>query len=150
MLYFISFLGSLELRADGSIHEWTLENQSPGGSVKLGPGALDKAVLGVRVSSSLGTKAALLRTHPPPGYPGMQGLSYTGTFPVSRLSVKDERFFGVEMDLFAYGTLRARKTDLSFVPGVTFTLSVKNPTEKAVNVSFLFNIPLGEQPGIVS
>lgn len=144
-----SSLGSLELRADGSIHEWTLENQSPGGSVKLGPGALDKAVLGVRVSSSLGTKAALLRTHPPPGYPGMKGLSYSGSFPVSRLSVRDERLFGVEMDLFAYGTLRARKTDLSFVPGVTFTLSVKNPTEKAVNLSFLLNIPLGEQPGNV-
>ncbi|XP_078367102.1 uncharacterized protein LOC144651095 isoform X2 [Oculina patagonica] len=138
--------GSLELRADGSIHEWTLENQSPGGSVKLGPGALDKTVFGVRVSSSLGTQAALLRTHPPPGYPGVQGLSYSGSFPVSRLSVRDERFFGVEMDLFAYGTLRARKTDSSFVPGVTFTLSVKNPTEKAVNVSFLLNIPLGEQP----
>ena len=68
---------------------------------------------------------------------------------MSRLSVKDESFFGVEMDLFAYGTLRARKTELSFVPGVAFTLSVKNPTEKAVNVSFLLNIPLGEQPGKV-
>ena len=53
------------------------------------------------------------------------------------------------MDLFAYGTLRPRKTDLSFVPGVTFTLSVKNPTEKEVNLSFLLNIPLGEQPGNV-
>ena len=148
-IFCFSFLGSLELRADGSFHEWTLENQSPGGSVKLGPGALDKAVLGVRVSSSLGTKAALLRTHPPPGYPGVKGLSYSGSFPVSRLSVRDERFFGVEMDLFAYGTLRPRKTDLSFVPGVTFTLSVKNPTEKEVNLSFLLNIPLGEQPGNV-
>ncbi|PFX33506.1 hypothetical protein AWC38_SpisGene1570 [Stylophora pistillata] len=138
--------GSLELRADGSFHEWTLENQSPGGSAKLGPGALDKAVLGVRVSSSLGTKAALLRTHPPPGYPGVKGLSYSGSFPVSRLSVEDERFFGVEMDLFAYGTLRARKAELSFVPGVVLTLNVKNPTDKEVDVSFLFNIPLGEQP----
>ena len=79
----------------------------------------------------------------------MKGLSYSGSFPVSRLSVRDESFFGVEMDLFAYGTLRARKTDLSFVPGVTFTLSVKNPTEKEVNLSFLLNIPLGEQPGKV-
>ena len=148
-IFCFSSLGALELRADGSFHEWTLENQSPGGSVKLGPGALDKAVLGVRVSSSLGTKAALLRTHPPHGYPGVKGLSYSGSFPVSRLSVRDERFFGVEMDLFAYGTLRARKTDLSFVPGVTFTLSVKNPTEKEVTLSFLLNIPLGEQPGKV-
>ena len=139
--------GSFELRADGSIHEWTLENQSPGGSVKLGPGALDKAVLGVRVSSSSGNKAALLRTKPPPGYPGVKALSYSGSFPVSRLSVRDENFFGVEMNLFAYGTLHPRKADLSFVPGVVFTLNVRNPTQKAVNVSFLLNIPLGEQPG---
>ena len=68
---------------------------------------------------------------------------------MSRLSVKDERFFGVEIDLFAYGTLRARKTELSFVPGVVFTLSVKNPTDKEVDVSFLLNIPLGEQPGAI-
>ena len=53
------------------------------------------------------------------------------------------------MDLFAYGTLRARKAELSFVPGVVLTLNVKNPTDKEVDVSFLFNIPLGEQPGMV-
>ena len=148
--FFFLFEGSLELRADGSFHEWTLENQSPGGSAKLGPGALDKAVIGVRVSSSMGIKAALLRTHPPLGYPGVEALSYSGSFPVTRLSVRDKRFFGVEMDLFAYGTLRPRKTNLSFVPGMAFTLSVKNPTQKAVNVSFLLNIPLGEQPGNVN
>lgn len=139
--------GSLELRADGSIHEWTLENQSPGGSVKLGPGALDKAVLGVRVSSPMGSKAALLRTHPPPGYPGVEALSYSGSFPVTKLSMKNDSFFGLEIDLFAYGTLRPRQTDLSFVPGVAFTLSVANPTKKDMKLSFLLNMPLGVQSG---
>lgn len=139
--------GSLELRADGSIHEWTLENQSPGGSVKLGPGALDKAVLGVRVSSPMGSKAALLRTHPPPGYPGVEALSYSGSFPVTKLSLKNDSFFGLEIDLFAYGTLRPRQTDLSFVPAVAFTLSVGNPTKKDMKVSFLLNMPLGVQSG---
>ena len=66
---------------------------------------------------------------------------------MSRLSVRDKRFFGAEMDLFAYGMLHPRKTDSSFVPGVAFTLSVKNPTRKTMNVSFLLNMPLGEQPG---
>lgn len=107
-------------------------------------------MLGVRVSSPLGNKAALLRTHPPHGYPGVEALSYSGSFPVSKLSVRDENFFGVEMDLFAYGTLHPRKTDFSFVPAVVFTLSVKNPTQKAVNVSFLLNMPLGEQPGTLT
>ena len=115
--------------------------------MKLGPGALEKAVLGVRVSSLLGTKAAILRTHPPPGYPGFKSLSYSGLFPVSKLTLKDDRFFGVQMDLFAYSILHPRKTDSSFVPGIAFTLSVKNPTQKPLNVSFLINMPFGEQPG---
>ena len=140
--------GSLEIRADGTIHEWTLENQSPGGSAKLGPGALDLATFGVRVSSSLGRKAALLRTHPPSGYPGVHALSYSGSFPISRLSVRDEGFFGVQMDLFAYGTMRPRQSDASFVPAIAFTLNVKNPTQKSANVSFLLNLPLGMQTGM--
>ena len=105
--------------------------------------------MGVRISSHLGTKAAMLRTHPPLGFPGVESLSYSGSFPVSKLSVKDARFFGVRLDLFAYGILHPRKTDFSFVPGVAFTLSAKNPTPKSVNVSFLLNMPLGEQPGVL-
>ena len=41
--------GSFELHADGTFHEWTIENQSPGGSAKLNKGSLDMALLGVRV-----------------------------------------------------------------------------------------------------
>lgn len=62
--------GSFELRADGSIHEWTMENQSPAGSAKLNYAALDLAVFGVRVQSGTSSTAKLLRTHPPRGYPG--------------------------------------------------------------------------------
>jgi len=62
--------GSFELRADGSIHEWTMENQSPAGSAKLNYVALDLAVFGVRVQSGTSSMAKLLRTHPPKGYPG--------------------------------------------------------------------------------
>lgn len=35
--------GSFELRADGTIHEWTLENQSPGGSARY-KGTLTQSV----------------------------------------------------------------------------------------------------------
>ena len=62
--------GSFELRADGSIHEWTIENQSPAGSAKLNYAALDLAVFGVRLQSGTKSIAKLLRTHPPSGYPG--------------------------------------------------------------------------------
>lgn len=78
--------GSFELRADGTFHEWTIENQSPGGSAKLNKGALDLAVFGVRVSRKSSQEAALLRTYPPAGFPGVETLSYSGAYPVSKLT----------------------------------------------------------------
>jgi hypothetical protein len=78
--------GSFELRADGTFHEWTIENQSPGGSAKLNKGSLDMAVLGVRVAKKNISEAALLRIHPPQGLPGVEELSYSGAYPVSKLT----------------------------------------------------------------
>ena len=78
--------GSFELRADGTFHEWTIENQSPGGSAKLNKGALDLAVFGVRVKAKGRSTSSLLRVHPPHGYPGVAALSYSGAFPVTKLS----------------------------------------------------------------
>ncbi|XP_031550637.1 uncharacterized protein LOC116288065 [Actinia tenebrosa] len=138
--------GSFELRADGSFTEWTLENQSPGGSAKLSQGALDLAFIGVRVQTAKGVKASLLRTHPAHGLPSVDGLSYSGAFPVSKLVVEDKGFFGVQMDLYAYGSLRARNATASALPAVFFTLRVRNPTTNSANVSLLLNLPLGEQP----
>ena len=83
--------GSFELRADGTIHEWTIENQSPGGSAKLNKGALNLAVFGVRVAEGLKSNSALLRIHAPHGYPGVQSLSYSGVYPVSKLSPGNKR-----------------------------------------------------------
>ncbi|KAK3739472.1 hypothetical protein QZH41_020504 [Actinostola sp. cb2023] len=139
--------GSFELRADGTFSEWTLENQSPGGSAKLSRGALDLAFLAVRVQNHHGTKASLLRTHPPRGLPGVDGLSYSGGYPVSKLGIEDKGFFGVKMELFAYGTLKARSATDSALPTVVFSLRVRNPTPYQTNVSLLLNLPLGEQPG---
>lgn len=78
--------GSFELRADGTIHEWTIENQSPGGSAKLNKGAMNLAVFGVRVADGDKSKASLLRIHAPHGYPGVDSLSYSGSYPVSKLT----------------------------------------------------------------
>ena len=69
MLYLLG-TGSFELRGDGSIHEWTIENQTPAGSAKLNFAALELAVFSVRVKTGTSSSAALLRTHPPMGYPG--------------------------------------------------------------------------------
>ncbi|XP_068694647.1 uncharacterized protein [Montipora foliosa] len=138
--------GSFELRADGSIHEWTVENQSPAGSAKLNYVALDLAVFGVRVQTETSSIAKLLRTHPPKGYPGVSSMAYSGSFPVSKLTVNDQPFDDLELDLFAISPLKPRDSKSSTTPAVAFSLRIKNPTENTVQVSFLLNLPLGIQP----
>ena len=58
MLYLLG-TGSFELRVDGSIHEWTIENQTPAGSAKLNFAALELAAFSVRVKTGTSSSAAL-------------------------------------------------------------------------------------------
>ncbi|XP_020625895.1 uncharacterized protein LOC110063277 isoform X1 [Orbicella faveolata] len=137
--------GSFELRGDGSIHEWTIENQTPAGSAKLNQAALDLAVFGVRVHTGASNTALLMRTHPPKGYPGVASLGYSGSYPVSKLTIRDKRFGDVKLDLFAFSALKPRDSKTSATPAIAFTLRIKNPTKKSIKVSFMLNLPLGIQ-----
>ena len=77
----------------GTFHEWTIENQSPGGSAKLGKSALDSMFLGVRVQKGSGgannTKSAILKTHSMVGFENetVKSLEYFGAHPVSKFSI---------------------------------------------------------------
>eukprot|EP01047_Picozoa_sp_COSAG01_P110579 COSAG01_NODE_39399_length_477_cov_0.658730_1_plen_77_part_10 len=59
--------GSVELRADGSLREWTITNQSPAGGTKVQ--LMDHTILALDIhrpgAGRNVTKA--IRTHPPPG-----------------------------------------------------------------------------------
>ena len=135
--------GNFELRGDGTFRQWCIESQSPGGGAKLDIGALDEAVLGLKV----GPKAALLRTLPPAGLPGVAAIKYEGAVPVSKLTVADpELAQGAELALFAHGELIPWDTNGSMTPAVAFTLAVHNPSEKALDVSLLLSMPLASQP----
>lgn len=133
--------GNFELRGDGTFRQWCIESQSPGGGAKLDIGALDEAVLGVRV----GNTAALLRTRPPAGLPGVKALEYEGAVPVSKLSIRDQRF-PVEMSLYAHGKILPWQPNVSMTPAVAFTLTVANPTAEPLKVSLLLSMPLAAQP----
>ena len=76
---------------------------------------------------------------------GVASLGYSGSYPVSKLTIRDKRFGDVKMDLFAFSALKPRDSKASATPAVAFTLRVKNPTKKSVNVSFMLNLPLGIQ-----
>lgn len=90
--------GALELRADGTFHEVTIQNGSPAGAAKFG--TLQDALLGVRA----GDVALSLRTSPPPYAPGVDQLAYSGAYPVSRLGVASAAL-PISVTLYAYSKL---------------------------------------------
>ncbi len=71
----------------GTFHEWTVENQSPGGAAKLSKTALDLMMFLVKIKKGNVHKTAALRTHAPHGFEGVEKMSYYGTYPVSKIDV---------------------------------------------------------------
>ena len=49
------------------------------------------------------------------------------------------------MDLYAFPSFHVREPHKSSVPAVAFTLSLHNKVDKPLDVSFMFNLPLGHQ-----
>lgn len=49
------------------------------------------------------------------------------------------------MSLYAFPSFHAREPHKSAVPAVVFTLSLRNKADKPLDVSFMFNVPLGQQ-----
>lgn len=138
--------GSFEMRADGTFHEWTVENQSPGGSAKLSKTSLELMLLGVRVKKGKSkAKAAVFRTHAPHGFEGVDTLQYFGSHPVSKLKIGLHKSFkkDLKMNMYAYSTFHPRQPKESATPAVAFSLSVTNPSNEEMDVSFMMTIPFG-------
>ena len=70
--------GSIELRADGKFHEWTIFNQHPAGAAKIQ--VIDDVFMGVRTATTDGSMAVVLQTHPnDTRLPAVESLQYQGT-----------------------------------------------------------------------
>ena len=70
--------GSIELRADGTFHEWTIFNQYPAGAAKIQ--VIDDVFLGVRTATADRSVAVVLQTHPnDTRLPAVESLQYKGT-----------------------------------------------------------------------
>lgn len=104
--------GSVELRADGTLHEWTIVNQSPAGAAKFG--LQDDAMFGVYAAQSGAAGVAKpVRTMPPASLngtvQGVDALRYQGAQPVTRLDILDADL-PVEASLYGYSTVSDRST----------------------------------------
>ncbi|KAK6191696.1 hypothetical protein SNE40_003314 [Patella caerulea] len=152
--------GSVELRADGSFHEWTLMNLSPVGGAKIQ--VFDEAFFGLRTTckpyqspnndnhrqhNDEKNQSFVLRTHPPPGLPGVQSLSYTGLYPAAHLTVEDTRL-PITVNFTAMSTYFVNDLNSSAFPAISFIFTATNPSlTDIVEASFMFNLPFGIQSG---
>ena len=75
--------------------------------------------------------------------PGVDSIGYSGSYPVSKLTIKDRRFGDVLLDPFAFSALTPRDSRISATSAIAFTLRINAPTTKSVQVSFMLNLPLG-------
>lgn len=129
--------GAFELRADGSVHEVTIVNQSPAGAAKFG--VLEGLVLGARV----GGVARALRTSPPPYATGASALTYSALYPLARLAAAAGDFAtGAEVAAFAYSKFLPGDPAASAAPAVAFTLAVANAGAEPLDASFYVSLPL--------
>jgi hypothetical protein len=148
--------GTVELRADGSLQAWTIENASPAGSAKMS--RLDLAVLGVRFPSSFDPgaphRSLMLRTHPPAvqgvtAADGIGAMSFSGAQPYTRLTPLDPSIpDGLNLELFGRSRWRLGNMTRSHTPAVGFTLTASNPAAHAVNVTLFLSLPMGLQHGV--
>ncbi len=130
--------GTLELRADGSLADWQIFNNSPGDGDNV---QVQDAFFAIRTSrAGFDPHAYTIRTTPPTKLPAIEGLRYSGAFPVSRLQLVDERIL-LSVSLYAYGMIDMHNTGESSTPAVVFSFLLANPTDEPVETSVMFNQP---------
>ncbi|CAF5193462.1 unnamed protein product, partial [Rotaria magnacalcarata] len=136
--------GSIELRGDGTFHEWTVENQSPAAAAKFG--VVDDALLAIRLKNleTNENHTRLIRTHPNHYFKGIDTIKYHGSYPVSKLELIDSTLIA-NMDLYAYSTLKVGDLNRSMTPAIIFSLNIENPNDYSISVDFMFNVPLSVQ-----
>jgi non-lysosomal glucosylceramidase len=128
--------GTIELRADGSLQDWNIFNNSPAGGTKV---QMDDAFLAVKTIGEK-TNAWTLRTQPPAGLPPIAQIEYSGAFPVSRLRFSDPGC-PVDVELYAYSEFHPRNSAASATPAIIFTFALSNPTSQPIDAALLFHIP---------
>jgi hypothetical protein len=120
--------GTLELRADGSLRDWNIFNNSPAYGNKV---QLDDALFGINIREGDKAFISTLRTHPPCGLPSISQIQYSGDFPVSRLRFSDPNL-AIPVDLYAYSEFRPRDADASATPAAIFTFLLSKPSRQTI------------------
>jgi len=129
--------GTVELRADGSFRDWNIFNNSPASGNKI---QIDDTFFAMRVQQGdTPAKSWVLRTQPPADLPAIDQIEYSGAFPVSRLKYSDP-LLPVGVTLYAYSEFHLHDSAASATPAAIFTFEISNPSDRATEVTLLFNV----------
>jgi uncharacterized protein (DUF608 family) len=129
--------GTVELRADGSLRDWEIFNNSPAAATKI---QVDDAFFGLWAKPHGQPSSALtLRTHPPQTLPPISQIEYAGAFPVSRLRFSDSNL-PLTVELYGYSEFHPFDAERSCTPCALFSFNLHNSAREAVGTSLLFNM----------
>ena len=131
--------GTLELRADGSMTAWTLENNNPAASAKLSTQRKTLVAAQVRQTGAPAWRR-VLQTRPPAGLPGVSSLTFGGSPPVTRLQAGGAPE-SVSVTLNAFSAVKSGDMKTSTLPAITFSVVFENTGAAAVEAEALFSLP---------
>jgi len=130
--------GTVELRADGGLHDWNIFNNSPADGDKV---QLEESLFFLRVKEKdKDPRAWALSTHPPKNLPAIEKITYSGDYPVSRLQYADPDL-PLKVSLYGMSEFHIHKAEESATPAVVFNFILENPTEEELETSLMFNLP---------
>lgn len=96
-----------------------------------------------------------LQTHPvTAGIRGLSELTYSGSYPVARLTPSPADVGGLAVDLYGYSTYKVNDLAASARPMAAFTLAVRAPSSwpasgSASKISFMMNLPTAIEPDMI-
>ena len=129
--------GTVELRADGSLRDWEVFNNSPAAGPKI---QINDVFFGFWAKRPGQPSTALtLRTHPPQKLPGVPEIEYSGAFPISRLRFSDSDL-PLAVELYGYSEFHPFDAERSCTPCALFTFNLHNSAPTPVEASLLFNV----------
>lgn len=151
--------GTLEIRADGALHEWQLFNNPPwsGGRapwtpVPPSPLAPGDSLFAVKTRRGGGQEPPVIRmlrqrtanedmfSYFVPYVDSVQEIKFVGEFPFAHLEYIDSAL-PVQLELEAWSSFVPGDIKHSALPAAIFTFQITNPTQEEIEVSLLGVMP---------
>jgi uncharacterized protein (DUF608 family) len=133
--------GTVEIRQDGSFRMWEVFNNW-GGASSVGIWRYHPSydLLNAFAAVKVDGKAFVLETRTVGGLPGVKAIDYRGEFPFANLRYTLPDGVPLELSLEAFSSYIPHRAEDSGIPAFGLTYSLKNPTDKPMEVSLAYSV----------